>query len=153
MRLVAVAALAAALIVPAPLAARSTAPFSFTANARKHGVHQTKSGLQYRVVKPGNGASPQGEEVALVMYAGRFPDGKTFDASKKPVPLPLNKVIKGFGEGLALMRKGATYRFWIPPELGYGAREMRDDDGTVAIPSNSILMFDVTLVDILPPKS
>jgi FKBP-type peptidyl-prolyl cis-trans isomerase FkpA len=148
------AAIVAALFVSVPLTARpSPAPFSFAANARKHGVHQTKSGLQYRVIKPGNGPSPRGEEAALVVYAGRFPDGRTFDASKAPVALPLNKVIKGFAEGLALMRKGATYRFWIPPELGYGTREMRDDDGTVAIPANSILMFDVTLVDVLPPQS
>lgn len=153
MRFIIGAALVAALFVSAPVDAKRVAPFSFASNAKKHGVRQTKSGLQYRVLKPGKGVSPSGEQVVSVTYVGRFPGGKTFDSSTKPVPFPLNKVIKGFSEGLALMRKGATYRFWIPPALGYGAKEIRDDDGTVAIPANSILQFDVTLVDILPPKT
>ena len=69
-----------------------------------------------------------------------------FDASKQPTPLPVAGSIKGFSEGLKLMTKGAKYRFWIKPELGYGANSPDPN----AIPNNSLLVFDVELIDFLP---
>ena len=78
-------------------------------------------------------------------YKGSFLDGKVFDQNigKEPIEFPLNSVIPGWSEGVSLMQKGAKYRFWIPPELGYGDRPMGQ------IPANSVLVFEVELVDIL----
>ena len=144
------AALAAALAVSGAADARTAAPFSLAANARKPGVRQTASGLQYRVIKPGKGATPASDDVALVRYVGKLTDGTTFDASTTPVPLPVDAVVPGFAEGLRLMRRGAVYRLWIKPELGYGASEQRNDQGKLILPANATLVFDVTLVDFTP---
>ncbi len=104
----------------------------------------TASGLQYRVITAGAGASPAPEAIALIDYKGSLEDGTIFDSTegKEPVPLPVSGSIPGFAEGLQLMNKGATYRFRIPPELGYGAAGA----GGV-IPPNATLEFDVTLRD------
>jgi FKBP-type peptidyl-prolyl cis-trans isomerase FkpA len=109
---------------------------------------RTASGLQYRVIKEGEGASPTTSDFAFVTYTGRLPDGSVFDTNegRQPVPMPLadGALIKGFTEGLRLMKKGATYELRIPPELGYGA----EDTGT--IPPNSTLDFTVTVHEIMP---
>lgn len=116
----------------------------FTRNARASGVVTTASGLQYKVVEPGSGPKPTDADVALVNYEGRLLNGKVFDKSEQPSPFPVAGVVPGFSEGLKLMPKGAKYRFWIKPELGYG------DKDTGPIPANSTLVFDVELVDFLP---
>lgn len=116
-------------------------------NGRQPGVKTTASGLEYRVLKPGSGTDhPTDDDVALINYTGKLRDGTVFDASKQPTPLPVAGSIKGFSEGLKLMTKGAKYRFWIKPELGYGANS--PDPNT--IPNNSLLVFDVDLIDFLP---
>jgi len=115
-------------------------------NARAKGVVTTASGLQYRVLAPGqaNGPKPTPADVALVNYEGKLLDGTTFDKSQQPTPMPVSAVVPGFSEALQLMPKGAKYRFWLKPELGYG------DKATGPIPANSTLVFDVELLDFLP---
>lgn len=104
----------------------------------------TASGLQYKVIEEGEGASPSPADIALIDYTGRLEDGTVFDSTegKQPAPLPVGGSIPGFAEGLQLMSKGATYRFRIPPDLAYGPTGA----GGV-IPPNATLEFDVTLRD------
>ena len=119
-------------------------------NKRQSGVVETASGLQYEVIQEGQGASPTDSDVALVMYRGTLRDGKQFDASQQPTPLPVAGMIPGFTEALKLMKKGGKYRIWIKPELGYGAEPKRDPQGREVIPANSLLVFDVNLLEFVP---
>lgn len=113
---------------------------------RGHGVIATPSGLQYKVIKAGQpgGATPTDTDVALVNYQGRLLDGTTFDQSQRPMPMPVAGVVPGFGEALKLMHKGAKYRLWMPPKLGYG------DRANGPIPANSTLVFDLEMIDFIP---
>jgi hypothetical protein len=114
-------------------------------NAGRPGVKTTASGLEYQILVPGKGDNhPTDQDIALINYSGSLRDGTVFDASKQPTPLPVAGSIKGFSEGLKLMSKGAKYRFWIKPDLGYGAQ------GAGPIPADSVLVFDVELIDFLP---
>ncbi|MFW2851994.1 FKBP-type peptidyl-prolyl cis-trans isomerase [Sphingomonas sp. TX0543] len=113
-------------------------------NARQKGVMTTASGLQYQVLTPGAGAKPTDTDVVLVNYEGKLLNGTTFDKSQQPTPFPVTGVVPGFSEGLKLMPKGSKYRFWIKPSLGY------KDKATGPIPANSVLVFDVELIDFLP---
>ncbi|UVO55277.1 FKBP-type peptidyl-prolyl cis-trans isomerase [Sphingomonas sp. SUN039] len=106
------------------------------------GVVTTASGLQYQVIKKGEGgATPTDADVALVNYKGSLRDGKVFDQAQR-APFPVTGVVAGFSEALKLMPRGSTYRIWIPPTLGYGAQAQGD-----AIPANSLLVFDVDMID------
>jgi len=107
-------------------------------------VVETASGLQYKVLTAGKGAKPADTDVALVNYEGKLIDGTTFDKSQQPTPMKVNEVVPGFSEALKLMQKGGKYRFWIKPSLGYGEKT------TGPIPANSVLVFDVELLDFLP---
>jgi hypothetical protein len=110
----------------------------------------TASGLQYQVVKEGDGPSPTTTDIVLVHYTGRLQDGTVFDSSegKQPVPFPVTGVIPGFTEGLQLMKKGGTYRLRIPPNLAYGPT------GAVGfIPPNATLDFEIQLLDIAPQSA
>ena len=121
------------------------APVDFlTRNGRQAGVVTTPSGLQYQVMTPGTGPSPTDADVALINYVGKLPDGKVFDQSQQPTPMPVAAVVPGFSEALKLMSKGGKYRVWIKPELGYGA------EAKGPIPANSVLAFDVEMLDFLP---
>jgi FKBP-type peptidyl-prolyl cis-trans isomerase FkpA len=105
-------------------------------------VVETPSGLQYKILTPGTGtAKPTDSDIALMMYEGKLTDGTTFDKSQQPTPMKVSGAVPGFTEALKLMTKGAKYRFWLPPALGYG------DKATGPIPANSVLQFDVTLLD------
>jgi hypothetical protein len=117
-----------------------------TRNARAKGVVTTASGLEYKVLQPGQkgAARPTDTDVALVNYEGKLLNGTTFDKSQQPTPMPVAGVVPGFSEALKLMPKGAKYRIWIKPSLGYG------DHATGPIPANSTLTFDVELLDFLP---
>jgi FKBP-type peptidyl-prolyl cis-trans isomerase FkpA len=116
-------------------------------NASRPGVETTASGLEYRVLEKGDGGQhPTDQDVALINYTGMLRDGTVFDASKQATPLPVAGSIPGFSEGLKLMTKGAKYRFWIKPELGYGSQSAGP------IPPNSLLMFDVELIDFIPEQ-
>lgn len=117
-----------------------------TRNARADGVVTTASGLQYKVLQPGQpgAAKPTDTDVALVNYEGKLLNGTTFDKSQQPTPMPVAGVVPGFSEALKLMPKGAKYRVWIKPSLGYGAETKGP------IPGGSTLVFDVELIDFLP---
>ena len=112
-----------------------------TANAKRSGVKTTASGLEYQVLKKGDGPTPTMADAALVEYKGSLTSGQVFDASKpgQPVPMQIGQVVPGFAEALTLMPKGSQYRVWIPPQLGYGEREAGP------IPANSVLVFDITM--------
>jgi len=116
-------------------------------NKQKPGVKTTASGLQYKVLKEGTGRSPSATDKVEVHYRGTFINGKEFDSSYKrneSITFPLNGVIKGWTEGVQLMKEGAEYEFYIPPELGYGS------SGTPgSIPPDSVLIFKVELIKVL----
>ena len=109
-------------------------------NARADGVVTTDSGLQYKVLEEGQGASPSTSDVALVGYKGTLLDGTVFDQNPQTA-MPVDGVVPGFSEGLQKMKKGGKYRLWIPPQLGYG------EQAAGPIPANSVLVFDVELHD------
>lgn len=116
-------------------------------NAKKEGVKTTASGLQYEVIKEGDGAKPKATDEVKVHYHGTLIDGKVFDSSVErgePAEFPLNRVIPGWTEGVQLMSKGSKYRFFIPYDLAYGDRGAGAD-----IKPYSALIFEVELLDIL----
>lgn len=116
-------------------------PAAFMAqNEGAQGVITTPSGLQYKVLEEGAGASPTTADVALVGYKGTLLDGTVFDENPQTA-MPIDGVVPGFSEGLQKMKKGGKYRLWIPPQLGYG------DQATGPIPAGSVLVFDVQLHD------
>ena len=109
---------------------------------------KTTSGLEYIEVEAGTGAQAEAGKTVAVHYTGKFQDGKVFDSSVsrgEPIEFPLGKgrVIKGWDEGIALMKVGGKAQLIIPPDLGYGNRGA----GGV-IPPNATLVFDVELVSV-----
>ena len=116
-------------------------------NSKKAGVVTLPSGLQYMVIKEGTGRSPKATDNVKCHYEGTLIDGTLFDSSKKrgePATFPLNGVIKGWTEGVQLMKEGAKYRFFIPYQLAYGER-----GAGAAIPPFAALVFDVELIKVL----
>ena len=119
---------------------------SATASKETGKVTTTASGLKYEVLKEGSGTKPTATDSVTVHYKGTLTDGTVFDSSYdrgQPATFPLNRVIKGWTEGVQLMSVGSKYRFTIPPELGYGAAGAGGK-----IPPNSTLIFDVELLKI-----
>jgi FKBP-type peptidyl-prolyl cis-trans isomerase FklB len=115
-------------------------------NAKKEGVVSLPSGLQYEVLKEGDGARPTEFNKVTCHYHGTLINGTVFDSSVQrgqPASFPLNMVIKGWTEGLQLMGIGSKYRFFIPPHLGYGDRQVSAEIGP-----NSTLIFEVELLGI-----
>jgi peptidyl-prolyl cis-trans isomerase len=115
-------------------------------NAKKEGVVTLPSGLQYQVLKEGNGKSPKATDKVVCHYEGMLIDGTMFDSSVQrgePATFPLNGVIAGWTEGLQLMKEGAKYRFFIPYQLGYGERGVG-----ASIPPFATLVFDVELIEV-----
>lgn len=116
-------------------------------NKSAPGVKTTASGLQYKVIKQGNGPRPGPNDTAQVQYTGTFVNGEEFDASAKhaepaggkSVPLPLGGVFPGFKEGLQLMQVGSHYKLFIPSSLAYGSQPKN------GFPPNETIIFDVTL--------
>jgi len=118
-------------------------------NKTQPGVVTTASGLQYQVLRAGNGERPLASSRVRVNYEGKLLDGTVFDSSYErgqPVDFGLGQVIKGWTEGVALMPAGSKYRFWIPSELAYGS------EGTPGGPigPDATLTFDVELLSVLP---
>lgn len=113
-------------------------------NAKKPGISVLLSGLQYQVIKAGEGKRPSAADKVTVHYRGTLLDGSEFDSSyqrSKPASFPLNGVIAGWTEGVQLMQEGAKYQFFIPPSLAYGER------GRLA---HETLIFEVELISIDP---
>jgi FKBP-type peptidyl-prolyl cis-trans isomerase FklB len=116
-------------------------------NAKKEGVVTLPSGLQYQILKEGNGRKPKATDQVKCHYEGMLVDGTLFDSSiqrGEPATFPLNQVIAGWTEGLQLMQEGAKYRFFIPYSLGYGERGAGQQ-----IPPFSTLIFDVELIEVM----
>jgi FKBP-type peptidyl-prolyl cis-trans isomerase FklB len=116
------------------------------ANTTNEAVVALPSGLQYMVLTEGTGAKPTATQKVTCHYHGTLIDGTVFDSSVnrgQPATFPLNMVIKGWTEGLQLMGVGSKWRFFIPPHLGYGDRQV-----SAQIGPNSTLIFDVELLGI-----
>jgi FKBP-type peptidyl-prolyl cis-trans isomerase FklB len=119
-------------------------------NGKKPGVITTASGLQYKVLAPGSGESPKASDEATVNYRGTLLDGTEFDSSYKrgqPATFQVTRVIPGWTEALQLMKPGAKYELFIPPQLAYDLRSRPP------IPPGSMLIFDVELLSFKPPQS
>jgi FKBP-type peptidyl-prolyl cis-trans isomerase len=115
-------------------------------NAKEKGVVTTASGLQYKIIKEGQGPKPTDTSTVSVHYNGTLLDGTVFDSSierGQPAEFPLNRVIKGWTEGIQLMNVGSKYKFWIPSELAYG-----DNGAGGKIKPGALLVFDVELLAI-----
>lgn len=119
-------------------------------NADEEGVVTTESGLQFKELVKGEGPSPTAADVSLINYEGRFQDGEIFDKGER-TPLPVSGSIPGFSEALQKMQRGGKYQIWIPPALGYGEEDQTDPQtGEVRIPGNSLLEFEVELIEFIP---
>ena len=115
-------------------------------NKKKEGVTTLPSGLQYRVLRPGNGKSPKQADTVVVHYRGTLLNGTEFDSSYKrnePAGITLDSVIKGWKEALLLMKEGAKWQLVIPSDLAYG------ENGNRSIEPNSTLIFEVELISVL----
>lgn len=117
-------------------------------NKTKEGVKTTASGLQYKVIKEGEGESPKPTDVVETHYRGTLINGKEFDSSysrNEPATFPVNRVIKGWTEALQMMKPGAKYQLFIPPDLAYGEKGAGQDIGP-----NETLVFEVELLNVKP---
>ncbi|MBE0367224.1 FKBP-type peptidyl-prolyl cis-trans isomerase [Pseudoalteromonas aurantia] len=125
---------------------RITAQEFLSENVNKEGVFETSSGLQYEVLTQGNGAHhPLATSKVKVHYHGTLLNGSVFDSSverNSPISFGLNQVISGWTEGVQLMKEGDKFRFFIPPNLGYG------DQAAGKIEPGSLLIFEVELLKI-----
>lgn len=115
-------------------------------NAKKEGVKTLPSGLQYKVLREGDGRKPSATDKVECHYEGTLINGEVFDSSYRrgeTATFGLNQVIKGWTEGLQLMQEGAKYRFFIPYDLAYGERGAGQ-----SIPPYAALIFDVELIKV-----
>lgn len=129
-----------------PAEANFKAGKEYIENLRKSDstVMVTPSGLAYKVITPGEGATPAVTSNVKVVYVGKHINGEEFDNSKgETISFNLQQVIPGFTEGLMLMNKGAKYELYIPGELGYGTRGIPQ----AGIGPNELLIFEIELVD------
>ena len=105
------------------------------------------SGLQYKVIKEGTGKTPKETDKVKVNYEGKFINGQVFDSSIKrgePAEFGANQVIKGWTEALTQMKEGAKWEIYVPPALAYG------EGCRGPIPPNSLLVFELELIEVLP---
>ena len=127
-------------------AAKAAGEAFLAENGKKEGVVTLPSGLQYQVLKEGNGKKPSATDQVVCHYEGTLIDGTIFDSSYKrnePATFGLNQVIPGWTEGVQLMQEGAKYRFFIPYKLAYGER-----GAGAQIPPFAALVFDVELIEV-----
>jgi FKBP-type peptidyl-prolyl cis-trans isomerase FklB len=117
-------------------------------NKKNPGIVTLPDGLEYTVIKDGNGAKPDSGDVVNVNYIGSNIDGKEFENSLKmggaPVKIPIGRTVKGFSEALLKMKVGSKWKLFIPADLGYGSR------GNQRIKPNSVLIFEIELLSIEP---
>ncbi len=117
------------------------------ANLKKNGVQSTESGLQYTIIEAGNDVKPGPQDTVYVNYKGTLPDGTVFDETpegSKPIRMQLDRVIKGWTEGLQLIGEGGKIQLVIPSSLAYG------ENGTRGIEPNTPLTFEVSLAEVKP---
>ena len=115
-------------------------------NKKSKSVFVTESGLQYKVNKEGTGKKPDINSTVKCHYTGTLIDGTKFDSSydrNQPITMPLKQLIKGWGEGLQLMKEGANYTFYIPNERAYGQQQAG------IIPPGAVIIFDVELLEVV----
>lgn len=127
-------------------AAKAAGEAFLAENGEKDGVVTLPSGLQYQVLKEGNGKKPSATDQVVCHYEGTLIDGTVFDSSyqrNQPATFGLNQVIAGWTEGVQLMQEGAKYRFFIPYNLAYGER-----GAGAQIPPFAALVFDVELIEV-----
>lgn len=128
-------------------AARAEGEAFLAENAKKEGVTVLPSGLQYTVLREGEGRKPAATDSVKCHYEGTLTNGTVFDSSYRrgePATFPLNGVIAGWTEGVQLMAEGAKFRFFIPYNLAYGERGAGQ-----SIPPYAALIFDVELIEVL----
>jgi peptidylprolyl isomerase/FKBP-type peptidyl-prolyl cis-trans isomerase FklB len=118
-------------------------------NARQPGVRTLPSGLQYRIIHsgPATGLHPREGDEVRVNYEGKLVTGEVFDSTYErghPEAMPVNGLVRGWILALSLMRPGDEWEVWVPPALGYADREAGP------IPPNSVLIFRLELIDVLP---
>jgi FKBP-type peptidyl-prolyl cis-trans isomerase FklB len=119
-------------------------------NKKKKDVQTTATGLQYKVIKKGDGKSPQKSDGVRVHYHGTLIDGTVFDSSKnrgKPIEFGVTEVIKGWTEALLKMKVGDKWMLYIPSELAYGPERKSEEIGP-----NQLLIFEVELLDVIDGK-
>ncbi|REL36936.1 FKBP-type peptidyl-prolyl cis-trans isomerase [Thalassotalea euphylliae] len=119
-------------------------------NAKREGVMTTESGIQYEIITPAEGEKPTATDTVKVHYTGTLINGEKFDSSVdrgQPAVFPLNRVIRGWTEGVQLMSVGAKYKFTIPSDLAYGPM-----GNPPRIPGNSVLNFEIELLEIQKPE-
>ena len=131
---------------PAPLTDESQQAF-LDAQTARDGVQELPSGLLFEILTEGEGQSPAATDRVKVTYTGRLADGTVFDETEKAITVPVSGLVKGFSEGLQLMKPGGTYRIFIPAALGYADKGAAD-----VIPPNAALDFTVTLLEVLPSQ-
>lgn len=127
-------------------AAKAAGEAFLAENGKKDGVVTLPSGLQYQVLKEGDGKKPSATDQVVCHYEGTLIDGTVFDSSyqrNQPATFGLNQVIPGWTEGVQLMQEGAKYRFFIPYKLAYGER-----GAGAQIPPFATLVFDVELIEV-----
>ena len=115
-------------------------------NALRANVVTTESGLQYEVLASGDGAAPGPQDIVTTHYHGTFIDGRVFDSSVErgsPSAFPVDRVIRGWQEGLQLMKVGDKWKLYLPPDLAYG-----EEGTTSGIGPNETLIFEVELLDV-----
>jgi len=115
-------------------------------NIKRDGIRTTESGLQYQVLKEGDGASPEIEDFVTVHYRGTFIDGTEFDSSHakgEPQNFKTDSVIKGWTEALQMMKIGSKWNIFVPPDLAYGRRGQGE-----RIPPNKVLVFEIELLSV-----
>jgi len=120
-------------------------------NAKKEGVVTLPSGLQYKVIREGEGRIPKATDTVKTNYRGTLINGKQFDSSYdrgEPAEFPVTGVIKGWQEALQLMKEGAKWQLFVPSELGYGQMGSRG-----SIPPNATLIFEIELLEIVESTS
>jgi FKBP-type peptidyl-prolyl cis-trans isomerase len=118
--------------------------------AKQPGVVKTASGLEYKIIRNGFGGRPGAYNQVQVYYSGSLINGKVFDSTEPGLPatFTVNQLIPGWTEALELMREGDQWHIVIPANMAYGSRGAGG-----AIPANQVLVFDLTLVKVLPPKA
>lgn len=132
-----------AVAAEASVAMAATTEAFLAENAEAEGVHTTESGLQYEIITEGDGDKPTATDVVQVTYEVSLLDGVVFESSEEPVTFSLSNIIPGLAEALQLMNVGSTYKFYIPPELAFGAA-----GSPPVIPGSTVLVFQIDLVSI-----